>query len=139
MCRARGGEEVTGGRRKGWLEGRQRQKTPKNALAGLRWHKHKWRVARWCQARLEVEALCRKVLHAPSRAGAWGSGRRRRNARGLLVTEILPLVLWQNLKISSLRTWWYGRCRKRTLPEKVVGKVTDGEGFLTAIRLTGKL
>ena len=42
-------------------------KTPKNALAGLGWHKHRWRVARQCQTRLEVEARCRKVLHAPAR------------------------------------------------------------------------
>ena len=34
------------------------------------------------------------------------------------VDEILPPVLWENLKISSLRTWWYGWCRKRTSPEK---------------------
>ena len=46
------------------------KKTPKNALTGLGWHKHRWSVARRRQASLEVEALCRKVLHAPSRAGA---------------------------------------------------------------------
>ena len=45
-------------------------KTPTNALAGLGWHKHKWRVARRRQARLEVEMRCQKVLHAASRAGA---------------------------------------------------------------------
>ena len=131
MCRARGGEEVTRDRRKGCLEGRRRQKTPKNALLGLRWHKRKWRVARRRQVRLEVEAHGRKVLHVPSRAGAWDSGRQRRNARGQRVDDFLPLVLWENLKISSLRTWWYGRCRKRMSPEKV----TDGEGFLTTMKV----
>ncbi|RVW54793.1 hypothetical protein CK203_071916 [Vitis vinifera] len=77
---ARGGEEVTGGRRKGCLEGQRRQKTSKNALSGLRWHKHRWRVARRRQVRLEVEARGRKVLHTPSRTreesalpGAWTS------------------------------------------------------------------
>ena len=54
---------------KGCLEGRRRQKTPKNALVGLEWHKHRWRVARRRQARLEVEARGRKVFHVPSRAG----------------------------------------------------------------------
>ncbi|RVW87766.1 hypothetical protein CK203_043988 [Vitis vinifera] len=67
---ARGGEEVTGGRRKGCLEGRQRQKTPKNALVGLGWHKQRWRVAKRRQARLKVEARGRKVLIVPSRACA---------------------------------------------------------------------
>ena len=42
-------------------------KTPKNALVGLGWHKHRWRVARQRQARLEVEVCRRKVLHAPAR------------------------------------------------------------------------
>ena len=45
------------------------KKTPKNALAGFGWHKHKRRVARRRQARLEVEACGRKVFHVPSRAG----------------------------------------------------------------------
>ena len=45
------------------------KKPPKNALAGLRRDKHRWRVARRHQARLEVEACGRKVLHAPSHAG----------------------------------------------------------------------
>ena len=45
-------------------------KNPKNALSGLGWHKHRWRVARRRQARLEVEVRGRKVLHAPSCAGA---------------------------------------------------------------------
>ena len=118
MCKARGGEEVTGGRQKGSLEGWRRQKTPKNALLGLRWHKHRWRVARRRQARLEVEARGRKVLYAHSRVGTWDSRRRRRNARGRRVVEIFPPVLWENLKIFSLRTWLYGRCWKRTSPEK---------------------
>ena len=67
-------------------------KTPKNALAGLGWHKHRWRVARRSQARLEVEARGRKVLHAPSRTGVQGLGRWRRHARGWCVTENLPPV-----------------------------------------------
>ena len=46
------------------------KKTPKNALAWLEWHKHRWKVARRRQARLEVEARCRKVLYAPSRVDA---------------------------------------------------------------------
>ena len=46
------------------------KKTPKNALAGLGRDKHKWRMARRRQERLEVEAHGRKVLRAPSRAGA---------------------------------------------------------------------
>ena len=45
-------------------------KNPKNALVGLGWHKHRWRVVRRRQARLEVEARCRKVLHTPSCTGA---------------------------------------------------------------------
>ena len=44
------------------FRGSAETKTPKNALAGLEWHKHKWRVARRRQARLEVEARYRKVL-----------------------------------------------------------------------------
>ena len=68
MCKARGGEEVIEGHRKGCLEGRQRQKNPqKNALAGLEWHKHRLRVVRRRQARPEVEARCQKVLHALAR------------------------------------------------------------------------
>ena len=67
-------------------------KTPKNALAGLGWHTHRWRVARRSQARLEVEARGRKVLHAPSRTGVQGLGRWRRHARGWCVTENLPPV-----------------------------------------------
>ena len=65
------------------------KKTPKNALSGLGWHKHRWRVARQRQARLKVETRGRKVLHAPSRAG------REVRAAGeeTRVTENLPSVL----------------------------------------------
>ena len=37
------------------------KKPPKNALSGLGWHKQRWKVARWRQARLEVEARGWKV------------------------------------------------------------------------------
>ena len=49
------------------FRGSAETKTSKNALVGLGWHKHRWRVARRRQARLEVEAHCRNVLHAPAR------------------------------------------------------------------------
>ena len=66
--------------------------------------KHRWRVARRRQVRLEVKMHGRKVFHVPSCADVWGSGHRRRNAHGRRVVENLPPVLWQNLKISFLRT-----------------------------------
>ena len=49
------------------FRGPTERKNPKKSLARLGWHKHRWRVARRCQARLEVEARCQKVLHAPAR------------------------------------------------------------------------
>ena len=63
------------------------KKTQKNALAGLERDKHRWRVARRRQARLEVEAREVQVVGEETH-----------------VAENLSLVLRQNLKISSLRT-----------------------------------
>ncbi|RVW59220.1 hypothetical protein CK203_111094 [Vitis vinifera] len=69
--------------------------------------------------------------HAPAReiqspavkvrvAGAW--------------TVFLAPMLLKKLEISSRRSSWCGRCRKKMSPEKFAG----GECFLTTIRLTGK-
>ncbi|RVW38049.1 hypothetical protein CK203_097273 [Vitis vinifera] len=53
-------------------------------------------------------------------------------------TVFLAPVLWEKLEISSRRSSWCGRCRKKMSPEKFAGKFIDGECFLTTIRLTGK-
>ena len=70
MCRARGGEEVTGGRWKGRLEGRQRQKPQKMYLQGSdgtntdgEWLDGVRRGWRWkC-----VAGKCSTRPHAPAR------------------------------------------------------------------------
>ncbi|RVW76640.1 Valine--tRNA ligase [Vitis vinifera] len=64
------------------------------------------------QAKLEEEARHRKMPHLPSRVG--------QKMRGWVILVPVPS---QKLEISSRRSFWYGRCRKKTSPEKFAGKV----------------
>nr|CAN69236.1 hypothetical protein VITISV_006534 [Vitis vinifera] len=115
-------------RRKDCLEGRRRQKSPKEVRAGLGWENQGGGEADRRQAKLEEEARRRKSSHAPPRAGAWrsppgapsgmvGVGKIGRG-------EISPKVRREISPESS--------------PENFAGKFASGEWFLTTIRLTGK-
>ncbi|RVW36361.1 Retrovirus-related Pol polyprotein from transposon RE2 [Vitis vinifera] len=79
------------------------------------------------QAKLEEEARRRKSPHAPEREIQSPAGKLR-------VDDLLVPVPSQKLEISSRRSSWCGRCRKKTSPEKFAGD----ECFLMTIRLTGK-
>ncbi|RVX17378.1 hypothetical protein CK203_003771 [Vitis vinifera] len=69
MCKARGGEEVTGRSPERLFRGSEETKKPqKKCTFRARMTQAKMEVARRRQVRLEVEARGRKVTHAPSRA-----------------------------------------------------------------------
>ncbi|RVW96581.1 Protein XAP5 CIRCADIAN TIMEKEEPER [Vitis vinifera] len=70
------------------------------------------------------------MSHAPSRAG-------RRSARGRRVEGFLAPMLLKKLEISSRRSSWCGRCRKKTSPEKFAGKGCRRGGDPTTMRLFG--
>ena len=93
------------------------KKTPKEVCAGLGWQNQGWRKASRRQVRLEEEARGWESPHAPSHAGAWDVAAGRKIARGWRVDGLLVPVPSQKLEISSRRSFWYGRCRKKTSPE----------------------
>ena len=70
--------------------------------------------------------------HAPAR-GIQAAGEKWR------VGGFLAPVLWEKLQISSLRSWWCGRCWKISLEKKSPKKCWQWWGFLIMIWLTGKL
>ena len=97
--------------------GRRRLKDQKNGEVGFGEDWQRLRSARQRRTSLLVEARHQKVGHAPSHASTWDSGRRRKTTCGRRVDRFLAPVLWEKLHISSLRSWWCGRCRKIS-PEK---------------------
>ena len=87
------------------------------------------------------EARHQKVGHTPSRAGMWDSGRRRKTARGSVFgSGALRKVA--DLLFALLMMWSMSEniAGKKKVAEKYRRKNVNGdEGFLTTIRLTGKL
>ena len=91
-----------------------RLKCQKNGEAGFGEDWWRLRSARRCRTSLLVKARHRKVGHVPSCAGRGIQtvGEKRH------VDWCLAPVLWEKLQISSLRSWWCGRCQKKSPENK---------------------
>ena len=147
MCRAQGGEEVTGGRRKSCLEGRRRQKNPQKMhfqgsdgtntdggwLDGVR---RGWRWRR-------MVGKCSTRPHAPTHEIQAVREETRVASAWMIFSLWCFEKTWRSPPCAPDGMVGVGKgLRRKRSPEKsptVRIFFYDDEGFLTAIRLIRKL
>ena len=121
------------------MEGRRRQKSPKEVCAGLGWENQVGRDAGRRQTRLEEEARRRKRPHAPTREIQSPAGKLRVAGAWMIFWFRCLHKSWRSPPGAPSGMVGVGKigCRKSS-PESSPENFAGGEWFLTTFRLTGK-